>query len=44
MTSVKTGWTIGGAILVLLLTLSFFYTGRGPHPSAPNAVTQSQQK
>ena len=31
MTNVNTGWTIGVAILVLLVGLSFFYTGRGPH-------------
>ncbi|WP_157043810.1 hypothetical protein [Nitrobacter hamburgensis] len=41
------GWTIGGAILVLLLSLSVFYTGRGTHQksvdNATNAVTQPQQ-
>jgi hypothetical protein len=46
MTRVYTGWAIGGAILVLLLSLSVFYTGRGTHPksvdNAPNAVTQPQ--
>ncbi len=43
---VNTGWAIGGAILVLLLSLFVFYTGRGTHPksvdNAPNAVTQPQ--
>jgi hypothetical protein len=35
MSSVKTGWVIGGVILVLLLSVSTVYTGRGTH-----AVTQ----
>ncbi|WP_439924563.1 hypothetical protein [Nitrobacter sp. JJSN] len=46
MTRVYTGWAIGGAILVLLLSLSVFYTGRGTHPKSvdnpPNAVTQQK--
>ena len=42
-----TGWAIGGAIVVLLLALSFLYTGRGTHHpkpggNAPNNTTQSQ--
>lgn len=48
MTRVNTGWIIGGAILVLLLSLSVFYTGRGTHAKSganpPNAVTQPQQR
>lgn len=40
MSSVKTGWVIGGAILVLLVIASTVYTGRGIHPS--NTATQSQ--
>ena len=39
MSNVNTGWTIGVTILVLLLSLSFVYTGSGPHPSA---VTQQK--
>lgn len=39
------GWAIGGAVLVLLLSLSVF-TGRGTPPksgeNAPNTPTQSQ--
>ncbi|YBW37914.1 hypothetical protein ACMYR2_0405 [Nitrobacter sp. TKz-YC01] len=40
MSSVKTGWIIGGAILVLLVSLSSFYTGSGTH--SPNTATQTQ--
>jgi hypothetical protein len=44
--NITTGWAIGGAILLLLLGLSFFYNGRGTSSKSgenpPNAVTQSQ--
>jgi hypothetical protein len=40
MSNVYKGWAIGGAILVLLVSISYVYTGRGPQPS--NAATQSQ--
>lgn len=40
MSSVKTGWIIGGAILVLLIAVSTIYTGRGTHSS--NTATQSE--
>jgi len=40
------GWVTGGAILLVLLSLSFFYTGRGTHPksgeNAGNTETQTQ--
>jgi hypothetical protein len=41
MSSVKTGWIIGGAILVLLVTLSNVYTGPAKHSS--NTATQTQR-
>ena len=46
--NITAGWAIGGAILVLLVGLSIFYTGSDTHPKSsenpPNAVTQPQQK
>jgi hypothetical protein len=39
--SVKTGWIIGGAILALLITLSYLYTGNGRHSA--NIPTQTQR-
>ena len=40
------GWVVGGAILLVLLSLSFFYTGRGTHPksgeNSGNTATQTQ--
>jgi hypothetical protein len=38
--SVKTGWIIGGAIVALLVILSYVYTGNGQHPA--NIPTQPQ--
>ncbi len=43
----RNGWIIGAAILVLLLGLSVFYTGRGTHSKGenpPNSITQPQKK
>ncbi len=46
VTNSTMGWAIGGAILALLIGLSFFYNGRGTSSKSgenpPNAVTQSQ--
>jgi hypothetical protein len=46
VSNTTTGWAIAGVILVLLVGLSFFYSGRGTHSNAggnpPNAVTQPQ--
>lgn len=43
MSSVKTGWIIGGAILVLLVSVSTVYTGRGTHSSPTAAQSQPQR-
>lgn len=40
MSSVRTGWIIGGAILVLLVSVSTVYTGRGTHSASTAAQTQ----
>lgn len=42
MSSVKTGWIIGGTILVLLVSVSTVYTGRGTHPT--NTTAQQPQR
>jgi hypothetical protein len=41
MNSVNTGWVIGGAILVLLVGLSYFSNGSGAH-HPPKTVTQQK--
>jgi hypothetical protein len=43
MSSVRTGWIIGGAILVLLVSVSTVYTGRGTHSANTAAQTQPQR-
>lgn len=43
MSSVRTGWIIGGAILVLLVSVSTVYTGRGTHSANTAAQSQPQR-
>lgn len=43
MSSVYKGWAIGGAILALLVTLSYVYTGSGTHSSHAAAQSQPQR-
>jgi hypothetical protein len=40
--SVKTGWIIGGAIIALLVILSYVYAGNGQHPAYIPTQTQPQ--
>ena len=42
MSSVKTGWIIGSAILALLVILSYAYNGNGKPPGYTPTQTQPQ--
>ncbi|EAQ36483.1 hypothetical protein NB311A_21136 [Nitrobacter sp. Nb-311A] len=46
MSSIRKGWIIGGAVIVLLVILSTLYYGRGTHykpaANAPATAPQTQ--